>query len=56
MEKLIYFDKFLENNKNRIAIVLDIPILDQFVDPHALTTFPIINFELPKQLIDTIVS
>lgn len=54
MEKLVYYDKFLRSNKHKIAIVLDIPILDQFIDPHALSTFPIINFEAPKQLIETL--
>ena len=32
--------------------MLDIPVLDRFIDPHALSSFPIFSYESPRQLTD----
>jgi hypothetical protein len=44
VEKLIYYDNLCKDSKGKLAFLLDIPVLDKFVDPHALSCFPIFNF------------
>lgn len=52
----MYYDNFLRVNKEKIAIVIDIKVLDKFIDPHALSSFPIFNFEMSKQFVESTVS
>lgn len=47
IEKLVYFEGFFRTSRN-VAFVLDIPVLDRFIDPHALSSFPIFSYESPR--------
>ena len=55
-ERLVYYDKDFQSYKGKFAMVLDIPVLDKFIDPHAVHSFPIFNFEQPKQHIDNLMA
>jgi hypothetical protein len=56
MEHLLFSDDFFSTHKNTVAIVLDIPVLDQFIDPHTLSTFPLFNYESPKEYMSALLT